>query len=70
VGESVRIIQGHRAGEIGMVSRILTSADGLDSHVVVSMINDNTPTDLTVGISNLRIKHENDPNALAETNLI
>ena len=72
IGESVRIIQGHRAGEIGLVNRILTNSEGLDSHVVVTMINDSTPSDLTIQIKNLRIKQENDPNTQATlgTNLL
>lgn len=60
VGESVRIIQGNRAGESGIVTQILQDAEGLDSHAVISMSSDKSHCNLTVLISNLRIKTETD----------
>ena len=56
MGESVRIIQGNRAGEEGIVTKIVRNEDGLDSHAIVTMIMDDSTHDLTVLVNNLRIK--------------
>ena len=62
----IRIIQGNRSGESGIVTQILKNGDGEDSHAVITMINDGgNLCDLTVLLSNLRIKVEVDPNTQA-----
>ena len=68
IGESVRIIQGNRAGEEGIVTKIVRNEDGLDSHAIVTMIQDTSTHDLTVLINNLRIKQEIDPNTQSSLN--
>lgn len=66
LGEMIRIIQGNRSGESGIVTQILKNGDGEDSHAVITMINDGgNRCDLTVLLSNLRIKVEVDPNTQA-----
>lgn len=59
VGESVRIIQGNRSGESGIVTQLLKDAQGEDTHAVISIITDNH-INLTVLINNLRIKTDVD----------
>lgn len=61
IGESVRIIQGNRAGEAGIITRIMRNSDGLDSHATVTMIEDSSHSDLTVLINNLRLRQDIDP---------
>ena len=68
MGESVRIIQGNRAGEEGIVTKIVRNEDGLDSHAIVTMIMDDSTHDLTVLVNNLRIKQEFDPNTQSTLN--
>ena len=62
VGESVRIIQGSKAGEQGIITKILQNSEGNDSHAVISMVFGNIRHDHTVMINNLRLKQEVDPN--------
>jgi transcription elongation factor len=56
IGEAVRIIQGNRAGEAGIVTRIIRNSEGVDSHATVTMIEDSSHSDLTVLINNLRLR--------------
>lgn len=62
VGESVRVIQGNRSGESGIITSLLKNSDGIESHAVVTMIDDTKHSDLTILINNLRLKLEVDPN--------
>ena len=55
-GESVRIIQGNRAGESGIISTVLKDSSGHDSHAVITMINGAAQNDLTILVNNLRLK--------------
>lgn len=65
VGESVRVIQGNRSGESGIITSLLKNSDGIESHAVVTMIDDTKHSDLTILINNLRLKLEVDPNTQA-----
>lgn len=60
----MRIIQGHRGGESGIITSIVQDSDKLDTHAVISIVTGSNHSDLTVPISNLRLKHETDPTAL------
>jgi transcription elongation factor len=68
IGESVRIIQGNRAGEPGVISQILKDSRGQDSHAVITMMDDSCHSELTILINNLRLKKEIDPNTQASIN--
>lgn len=56
IGESVRIIQGTRAGEQGIITKLLKNGEGLESHAIISMVFGNIRHDHTVMITNLRLK--------------
>ena len=55
------MIQGNRAGEAGIITRIMRNSEGLDSHATVTMMEDSSHSDLTVLVNNLRLRTEIDP---------
>lgn len=61
IGESVRIIQGSRAGQQGIIEALIKDADGEDSHAQLTMTDDSNHNSLTMMVSNLRIRNEIDP---------
>jgi len=56
----VRILQGNRSGESGIVTSVLEDGLGLDTHAVISMNTGNDHNNITVLVNNLRIKTESD----------
>ena len=61
----MRVIQGRRAGESGVIGQLIKGTDGLDSHAVLTLgmgEDGSSKTSLTIMINNLRIKKEVDPN--------
>lgn len=65
----MRIIQGNRAGEPGIISQILKDSQSQDSHAVITMVDNSSHSELTVLINNLRLKKEIDPNTQASANM-
>lgn len=61
IGEAVRVIQGNRAGESGIITKIMRNQEGLDSHATITMMEESSHSDLTVLVNNLRIRTEIDP---------
>lgn len=68
VGESVRVIQGNRSGQQGIITQIYKTSEGIDSHATITMIDDSNQSDITVLVNNLRLRVEIDPNTQAASN--
>ena len=71
VGESVRIIQGRRAGEVGVISQLISGPDGNTTAAALTLGMEDIGTDktsLTIATQNLRLKHEVDPNTQSMLN--
>ena len=59
----MKVIQGHRGGESGIITQLVKDNEQVDTHAVISIVTGGNHSDLTVPISNLRLKHETDPTA-------
>lgn len=61
VGENVRIIQGNRQGQLGIIDGLIKNGEGLETHALLTMTDDSDHSSLTVMINNLRLSKEDDP---------
>lgn len=71
VGESVRIIQGRRAGEVGVISQLFAGTDGIPKAAALTLGMEEVGAEkstMTINACNLRLKHEVDPNTQSQLN--